>query len=150
MTEHNPVAAGRRGDPFVGTWHLDPTRCEYEIGAPPRSATYRIEPDGEALVFTIDWVGADGNAAHVVYHSIPDGRQHPYPDNPDVADSVLTRRVDAHTMDTTSWKSGVVTGQARRGLSADGQTLTITQSGTTDDGITYRNLSVYVRQATGA
>jgi hypothetical protein len=143
MTQLKPVAVS---DPFVGAWQLDPTQCEYEIGAPPSQVVYRIEADGDALSISIEWVGADGQPGHLAYRSIPDGRERPSPLDPAIADTVVTERPDVWTLETTAWRSGIITGRARHTVSTDGQRMSVVQSGTTDDGITYRNVSVYIRR----
>jgi len=143
MTDSYPAG---NGDPFCGTWQLDPAECQYEMGAPPRSATYRIEAEGQALKMTIDWVSADGQSATIVYRGIPDGHEHPSLDNPDVADTLIMKRLDPSTLDTISSKSGQVLGHARRTLSPDGRTMKIVQSTTTDEGIVLRNTSVYIKR----
>ena len=56
--------------------------------------------------------------------------------------------VDASTLDTTVRQAGRVVAHARRVLSADGRTMTITQSGTTPDGQPFANVSVYAREDT--
>lgn len=47
-------------DAFYSTWKLDPARSEYESGAPPQSGTYHLEPDGNGVKVTMEWVTADG------------------------------------------------------------------------------------------
>lgn len=143
MTQPNHAAGI---DPFVGAWQLDPEQCEYEIGAPPSQVVYQFAADGPGLHITIDWVDAAGQPARLAYHSIPDGRERPSPIDPAIADTVIAERPDDCTLEITARRSGLITGHVRHLVSGDGETMTVIQSGTTDDGIVYRNVSVYRRR----
>ncbi len=132
-------------DPFFGTWKLDPTQCAYEFGLPPQSGLYRIEPEGTGLTFTAEWITPEGQPAHVVYHGIPNGQDHPS-GHPAVADTIATTRVSARQLDTAAKKDGRIVYLATRVLSPDGQTMTVTQSGTTPHGQPYRNVAIYRKQ----
>lgn len=135
------------GDPFVGTWKLDPEQSRYQFGSPPQSGTYRIEADGNSYLITMDWIDAQGKSLHQSYIAIPDGVQHPY-ENTNVADFVSMTRLDELTLDSATYKGGERIAYAVRSLSADKQTMTITQSGTTPmGGVAFENRAVYVREA---
>jgi hypothetical protein len=137
----------RFGDPFIGTWKLDPEQSRYQFGTPPQSGTYHIEADGGCYLITMDWVDAQGKTFHQSYTAIPDGVQHPY-DNADVAEFVSMTRLDNLTLDSATYKGGERIAYAVRTLSADQQTMTITQAGTTPmGGVQFENRAVYVRQA---
>jgi hypothetical protein len=137
----------RYSDGFIGTWKLDPEQSKYQFGTPPQSGTYRIEKEGSGYLITMDWVDVQGKSFHQSYTSIPDGMQHPY-ENPQVAEFVSMTRIDDLTLDSATFKNGERIAYAVRVLSADKQTLTITQSGTTPmGGVEFANRAVYVRQA---
>ena len=133
-------------NPFVGLWALDPFQSKYEFGLPAQSATYQIQPERDGLTFTAKWVAADGKSYQMSFHGIADGEEYAY-QNPAIADTLATTRVDAQTLDTTIKKNGQVMAHARRVLSADGQTMTITQSGMNDKGAWFDNVSVYIKQS---
>jgi hypothetical protein len=90
------------------------------------------------------WDTADGQHFEQSYEVIPDGQEYPY-DTPGV-DAVMCVLVDPVTLDTTAKKNGQIVAHGRRTLSADGQTMTIVQSGQTPQGQPFRNLSVYHRK----
>ena len=90
------------------------------------------------------WLDADGESYQVSFYGIPNGQEYAY-ENPEIADTLATTLVNAHTLDTTIKKNRRVLAHARRVLSADGQTMTITQSGINDKGTWFNNTSVYMR-----
>ena len=132
-------------DPFLGTWELIPDQSRYEFGRPPASGTYRITANETGYSFIIHWTTADGQPMNAAYDAIPDGQQHPY-ENTAVADAVSLTRVSEQQLDSASFKAGRQIAHASRVLSADGQTMTITQSGRMPDGTPFSNHSLYRRQ----
>lgn len=132
--------------PFLGTWELEPAQAQYEAGQPPKSGTYAIAFDGERLHFTVDWVTADDKPMHTAFSAIADGQEHPF-ENPAQADSTCYTLTDAHMLENTASKGGQVIATARRTLSEDGQTMTVTQSGKLPDGKPFSNVAVYVKRA---
>ena len=135
-------------DRFLGTWEMQPTQNNYQLGDPPVNGTYTIaeNPDGEGYLVTMAWTTLDGRDVEMSYTAVPDGVDHPY-ENPAVADTVSMTRVDENTLDSDAKIGDKVTAYARRVLSADGQTMTVTQSGPTPDGGWFENVSVYVRRS---
>lgn len=133
------------GDPFLGTWKLDPSQSQYEFGPPPKTGTYTLSRQGERLRFDVAWTDHNDQPFQVSFDMIPDGQQHPY-DNPAVADFVSLTRVDERTLDSATFKGGQQIAYASRALSADGRTMTVSQSGSTPQGQTFTNVSVYHRQ----
>lgn len=131
-----------RYEPFIGVWHLVPDACKYERGVPPRQGTYRIEAEGDSLLFTADWMSEDGAANTVSYRSIPDGQPHPF-ENPLVADALLTTVTDLPSLDTATLKNGAVIAFARRELSEEGAFLIVSQSFVTPEGGSLTNVSRY-------
>ncbi len=63
-----------------------------------------------------------------------------------MADTISMSRVDHRTLDSKAKKTGHVTSYARRFLSKDGRTMTITQCGTTPKGQEFTNLSIYEKR----
>lgn len=132
-------------DPFVGTWELQPEQSQYEAGQPPASGLYRIEPQGEGYLVTMQWQTAAGAAKEMHYTSIPDGKDYAY-ENPEIAEFVSMTRVDEKTLDSATKKGGQMIAHARRELSKDAQAMRVTQSGLLPDGSWFKNISVYKRQ----
>lgn len=132
-------------DAFVGTWILTHEGTVYEVGEPPQTGLYRIEPDGERMKFTMEWTDASGKAFDAVYHTVADGVPYPYEATPTI--SISTSLLDAQTLETTTWMEGKAINSGTRVLSPDGSTMTVTISGE-HRGKPYRNVSVYHRAGT--
>ena len=131
-------------DPFLGKWQLDPSQNRYEAGTPPQDGLYTIEAIDAGYLFTIEWTAPDGTSMKVNYTATPDGVHYPY-ENPSIADSIATTRVDDFTLDTETLKGGQVAAFARRLLSEDKNSMTVTQSGKLPDSTAFSNVSVYRR-----
>jgi len=131
-------------DAFVGKWKLDPTQNNYELGEPPQSGTYQIEPKDDGYLITMAWVTSDGQEMKMSYEGTPDGVEYAY-ENPAIADVMSMTRVDEHTLDSAAFKGGMRIAYARRQLSKDLKTMTVTQSGLKPDGVEFNNVSVYRR-----
>jgi hypothetical protein len=120
--------AMRAADPVIGTWHLNLAKSRYNPGPPPKSQTrlYR-EENGEVKAVVIT-VYKNGNSDTVYYPANYDGKEHPVSGSPDT-DGILMTRVDEYTAESVLTHAGRTIGTARRTVSPDGQTMTITFKG---------------------
>lgn len=132
-------------DAFLGTWVLQPAQSQYAFGQPPKTGTYQVSALGHQYRMDIHWTDASDNPFETAYQSTPDGVVYPFEGSPAV-DAVCTTRVDERTLDSVSYKGDVEVAHARRVLSEDGQSMTVTQSGITPQGNTFHNISVYKKQ----
>ncbi|GIQ69603.1 hypothetical protein XYCOK13_24270 [Xylanibacillus composti] len=132
-------------DGFLGEWTLVPHLCSYEVGQPPKQGLYRIEWSNDLLVCSLSWVSTDNTKHQTTYLTKPDGVARPYTTS-DLADTILTRLSDDHTLDTAVMKADIVVSFARRILAENQTQMTITQSGFTPEGKGFANHSVYHRQ----
>jgi hypothetical protein len=112
-------------DTVIGTWHLNVAKSRYDPGPPPKSQTriYREEDGGVKAVVTT--VHKNGNSDTVHYEVNYDGKEHPVEGSPDT-DGILMQRVDDYTSESVLTHAGHTVGTARRTVSHDGQTMTIT------------------------
>lgn len=133
----------RKFEEFLGNWQLVPERSVYSAGGPPKSATYEISGDQQALVFTIDWIDQNDKSFHVVYSCVADGARHPTDIAPAV-DEMQTAIID-NNLQTLSYKDGAVTAIADRKLAADGQALEVLQRYLRPDGSELSILQFYTR-----
>lgn len=134
-------------DPFVGMWLFDEDNAHYELGAPPRNASYEISTDGVAYTMTMRWTGNDDHTIEQVYNAFPDGQKYGFEGSPGI-DSFSMTRVDAQTLDTASHKDGEVVSHARRVLSSDRNTMVITTLIVTPQGHQFTNVATYRRLQT--
>lgn len=132
-------------DNWIGTWKLDVAKSKFSPGPAPRSVslTFAATPDG--IKFTSDGVDAGGKATHTEFVSRFDGKEVPYPGNPN-ADTGSPKRIDDNSYEGTWRKDGKVTIQLRGVVSKDGKTLTIHLKGKNAKGEAVDSTTVYVKQ----
>src|SRR6516164_6149472 len=121
-------ASAQSSDPMNGTWKLDPAKSTYSPGPKPQSVTLVIEGTDAARHYSVS--GAFGKELPVVG------------DNPN-ADTYVFKRINATTVETQHLKGGKPTIKNTSVVSADGKTLTITGTGTDEQGRTIHNVAVY-------
>jgi len=131
-------------DPAVGTWKLNLAKSKYVPGPAPKSQTriYAEAPGG--IKATVTTVNRDGTTFVEEYPANSDGVEHSVTGNPDL-DGIIMKKIDDFTAVSTLIHAGVVLGTARRTVSADGKTMTITYQGTLS-GEKVNNVGVYDKQ----
>jgi len=129
-------------DAFLGTWQLDPDGNNYQLGDPPQSGLYIIETKDNGYLVTMKWT-TNGDEKQMAYEGIPDGKQYETPATG--IDAMSMTRVDDKTLDSSAFVGEVRIAYARRVLSENDNTMTVTQSGKTPDGTDFANVSVYHR-----
>ena len=130
---------------WLGTWKLNVAKSKYSPGPAPRSLTLKFEATPGGIKFTGDGVNADGTPNHSMFLSKFDGKDVPYEGNPD-ADMASPKKIDVNSYDNTWKKGGKATIAAKIVVSADGKTMTITQTGTNAKGEAVNNTIVYNKQ----
>ena len=117
-------------DPIVGTWTLNPGKSEFDPNHRPTQATmeWGVEADGR-YVLRAEGVNAKGeNVAERPQHFIPDGKPHPVPDLPGL--TIVSSRPDPNTIrGEVRREDGSLVGEGLFVVSADGKSLTATNSG---------------------
>ena len=132
-------------DNWLGTWKLDLAKSKYSPGPAPKSLTLKFEATPGGIKFTGDGVGSDGKPNHSMFLSKFDGKDVPYEGNPD-ADMASPMKIDDNSYSNTWKKGGKVTISGKLVVSADGKTLTITQTGTNAKGEAVNITAVYNKQ----
>jgi hypothetical protein len=130
---------------WLGTWKMDAAKSKFSPGPAPKSLTVKWEATAAGTKFTSDGTGADGKANHTAYVSKFDGKEVPYEGNPE-ADMCAPMKVDDNTYTNTWKKAGKPTIMAKVVVSADGKSMTITQTGTNAKGEAVNNSVVYTKQ----
>ena len=128
-----------------GTWKLNAAKSTFSPGPAPKSMTVTystVGADGMRIVVAV--TPADGEAQKWEMTAHYDGKDHPVKGNPN-ADTIMVKRIDDRTGESTFKKDGKVTATNRRVLSADGKTLTITSTGMTADGKPRKDVQVFER-----
>ena len=133
------------GDNWIGTWKLNVAKSKYSPGPAPKSLTLKFEPSPDGVKLAQEVVDAEGKVSQGGFTTKFDGKDVPYAGNPD-ADTATPKRIDDNSYQNTWKKAGKVTTTAKVVVSADGKTLTVTQTGTNGKGQTVNNTAVYDKQ----
>jgi len=130
-------------DRLIGKWVLDLSKSTYSPGPGPTSdiRTYAYGPNG--LVATIQRRFTNGRSQQIEYIAEYD-REYPVTGTEEY-DHLLLKRVDAYTAETVLSHAGKVYGTARRHVTADGKTMTITFNRNLG-GSLVNNVSVYQKE----
>jgi len=132
--------------PFVGNWKFNPAKSKFSAGAPSlKSATVRVEAEGNGLKSTVEGVDADGNPIKYVAQSSLDGTPGTITGSPNM-DTTELKKVDDHTLSAVVKKAGKVVYTDKRVVSKDGKSLTVTRTGTSPAGQKYTATLVMDRQ----
>ena len=132
-------------DHWVGNWKLNLAKSKYVPGPAPKSQTLKFEATPAGIKLSTDAMGADGTAAKGGYTSKFDGKDVPWVGNPD-ADTAAPKRIDDNRYENAWKKGGKVTVTAKATVSADGKTLTVTQTGKNSKGDVVNTVAVYDKQ----
>jgi hypothetical protein len=109
---------------LIGVWQADLAQSRYYPGPPPASETRTFAREGDSITGTVQRRLADGRQELIEYRADFD---HEYPvSGTDAYDAVRFKRIDSHTAEAVLSHAGRVFGIARRVISNDGQTMTIT------------------------
>ena len=134
-------------DPFVGTWRLNPARCDFDPNHQPSEATMTFErgPDGAYLMRAS---GKDQNGQpceEQPQRVMADGTAYPLPGYKGLRS--LSRQPSPHRLETVvSRDDGSVAGQSTMEVSADGQSLAATNSGWDNQLREFSQVTVWERQ----
>jgi hypothetical protein len=129
-------------DASVGTWKLNPAKSTFKPGPPPVAETrvYRALPKGVKTTVTTTW--ADRITTTVEYPANYDGKDYPVDGSRDV-DAVALSRMDDYTSEAILKHAGKEVGTARRVVSKDGKSMTISYKGINTRGDQVDNVAVY-------
>jgi hypothetical protein len=132
-------------DNWNGTWKLNLAKSKFGAAPAPKSQTLKWEATPAGTKLTVEGVDADGKSTSGGWTSKMDGKEVPFTGNPN-ADAASPKKVDDNTYTNTWKKGGKVTVTAKVVVSADGKTLTVTQSGKNAKGEAVNITAVYDKQ----
>jgi hypothetical protein len=132
-------------DASIGTWKLNVAKSKFKPGPPPVAETrvYKAQAKGVKTTVTTTW--ADHLSTSVEYPANYDGKDYPVSGSRDV-DAVALSRMDDFTSAAILKHAGKEIGVARRVVSADRKTMTISYKGINTRGDQVDNVAVYDRQ----
>ena len=122
------AAQAQSAAPWLGTWKVD-AKSTYSPGPKPAGGTVKIERSGDRMKTTIDGTNAQGQPTHTETVWMFDGTDHPVNGAPAPNATALYKRVDDRTFEVTSKADGKPFMTTRVSISADGKTMTATQTG---------------------
>ncbi|MGH9323834.1 MAG: hypothetical protein ACRD21_13225 [Vicinamibacteria bacterium] len=132
-------------DLVLGTWVLDLAESTYRPGPPPKSQKRTYEPHGEGVKATITTVDAEGRTLSAEYVADYDSLEYPLTGSTQI-DAIALKRVNDTTAEATLTHARKVIGTARRVISPDGKTMTITFKGNDPQGRAVHNVAVYRKE----
>lgn len=121
-------------EPASGTWELNLAKSRFvPASLAPRSQTRTYQVKGNQETARHTGVDAQGKPTLIEFTAAYDGKDHPLKGYADW-DAISMKRIDGFTTEFTQSYRGKVTLSAKRVVSKDGKTMTITGKGTTVKG----------------
>jgi hypothetical protein len=139
------IAAGIDADPVVGTWKLNLAKSTFGGGPALKSQIRTYSQSAQGITLKMKTVGADGKETTTKTTYQLNGNDYPSMGNPDF-DSLSGMQIDTSTAEFTLKRAGKPVGKIHRGVSKDGQTLTINFVITNGNGVQISELTVFDKQ----
>jgi hypothetical protein len=134
-------------DAFTGTWKMNVAKSTFAKGKEVKELTATVVEQGDNAMVTVKGTGGDGKAISTKYTAPLNGGPITYTEGgPAAGTTVVSKRVDANTLESTASMNGKQVGTSRAVVSADGKTLTMTRKGVDDKGKAVDGVEVYTRQ----
>ena len=133
-------------DPVIGTWDLNLQKSKFVPGPPPKTQTRTYVAEADGVKLSVDGMNAKGEPVQFEYTAGYDGKDYPVTGAP-MFDSILLKRADDGTVNSTAKKGGKVVSTSTRAVSKDGKELRVTTKGTNENGETYTNVMVFDKRA---
>ena len=130
-------------DSIIGTWKLNVAKSKST--EMPKSETMKYQAINNGLKGIIDGIDAEGEAFHLEFLVILDGKYYPIKDFP-YLDMDSSQKIDASTILHVAQKAGREVENWRIAVSKDGETLTLTGKAITHKGQAFSGTRVFDRQ----
>ena len=137
-----------QGNPFVGTWKMDPQKSKASPSPGPKEEMRVVETQGDSVKGSYEGTAADGSRIAYGYTAKYDGKDYPLTGmgTPDGADTLALKRIDTNTYEVTAKRGGIVVMTARVVVSQNGKVTTITTRGTDVSGKPDSSVRVFYKQ----
>ena len=130
---------------LAGTWKLNPTKSKY-VGMPaPKEQTVTYTTQGSGWKYDAKGTAADGQPINASFVYVKDGADAAMTGFP-YGDAIVLQNGNSDTSAATFKRQGKVVGNAKRVVSKDGKSMTITGTVTQADGKKGTYTAVYDRQ----
>ena len=115
--------AQAQGNPFVGTWKMDPEKSHARPNPGPKEETRVVVAQGDGVKGSYEGTAADGSRIAYGYTAKYDGKDYPLTGmgTPNGADTLALKRINTHTYEVTAKRGGKVVLTARVVASKDGK-----------------------------
>jgi hypothetical protein len=141
------IARTQSSDPWIGTWKVNLEKSTYSPGPKPTvAATVKIEPSAGGIKTTIDGTNPEGKPTHTETVGGFDGKDNPVKGAQAPNSTSALKRIDDRTFEVMGKIDGKPTVTTRAVVSADGKTMTATQTGTNAQGQSVNNVLVLDKQ----
>lgn len=131
-------------DAFVGSWQLNVAKSKFEPGPAPKSQTRSWDASGKV---SVESVNAAGKQSGYGYTIKTDGSSQPTMGAiPNGADAIVTKQVNANSLQATFKRAGKDVENTTFTVSKDGKVLTINAKGSTPQGQAFHNVTVWDKQ----
>lgn len=137
-------SAAVAGENWVGTWKLNTAKSQLGANA-VRAQTLKFEATPAGIKLTSEGTDAQGKPMQGGYTSKFDGKDVPWAGNP-MADMASPKKIDDNSYENVWKQGGKATVTAKVTVSADGKTLTVTQTGADPQGAKVSSVAVYDKQ----
>jgi hypothetical protein len=129
----------------IGTWNLNVAKSKYDPGPAPKSDTRTYEQTPKGVHLTAHLVASDGTSQDSASTYKYDGKPYAITGYANF-DTVKVTRTNSRAVRVTQLLGSKVVGHLTIAVSADGKTMTMTQTLTTALGQSQHNVLVYDRQ----
>jgi hypothetical protein len=141
------TAQAQTGDPWVGTWKTNLAKSTYSPGPKPTvPGVVKMEAVADGFKTTIDATDPQGKSTHTETAGKFDGKDNPVMGAAAPNSTAAYKRIDGRTFEVTTKVDGKPTVITRVVVSADGKSLTATQTGKDAQGQTVKNVLVADKQ----
>src|SRR5712692_3625160 len=141
------TAQAQSPDPWIGTWKVNLAKSSYSPGPKPTAAaTVKMEPSAGGLKTTIDATTPQGQPVHTETVGKFDGKDNPVTGAQAPNTTTAIKRVNGRTFEAQGKVGGKPTVTTKVVISADGKSLTATQTGKDAQGQTVKNVIVADKQ----
>ncbi len=141
------VGAASAADVYTGTWKLNVAKSKFSPGPAPKAVTVVMAEKGTDLALSATGADAADKPISVKYNMPMKGGPLVYTEGaPASGATVMIKRPNANTIESTTTLKGKETGTATTVLAADGKSFTRTVKATTGDGKPVLNTEVYEKQ----
>ena len=140
-------SVAQAADPWMGTWKVNLAKSTFSPGPKPMDgATIKMESMSGQFMTTIDAKNAEGQPIHTQTMGNFDGKDYQVVGAPAPGTTNAYKRIDARTFEAMGKVNGKPSLTTRVTISADGKTLTATQTGTNPQGQAVKNVIVADKQ----